>query len=97
MERITHLSASLLNFTRLKNLDVSSNHLVSLEVCSFPSLDHLTSLANCVPYCPHCFLAKGLDHLQSLERLNLYFNKIADLQVRCPLSIAIYLFHLDPV
>jgi centrosomal protein CEP72 len=44
-EKITHLGRSLFGFTRLKQLDLSRNALLSLE---------------------------GLEHLNSLETLNLY-------------------------
>lgn len=70
-EKVTHLSRSLIGFTRLKQLDLSRNALRSLEVHSI------------VLHCMHtnsgvlillilCTVLQGLDHLKMLEALNMY-------------------------
>ncbi|XP_072888608.1 centrosomal protein of 72 kDa-like isoform X1 [Hemitrygon akajei] len=67
-EKIVTLGDSLLNFKRLKSLDLSRNAIVSLE---------------------------GLECLQELEKLSLYFNNIQTLEEISSLRHLIHLTELD--
>ena len=64
-EKITHFGRSLLNFTRLKHLDISRNAIESLEVGPYVILS-LYGLSSSLQF------IQGLEHLKFLETLNLY-------------------------
>lgn len=90
-EKVSYLGAALQNFSRLKNLDLSSNALVSLEgLHSLDGLEKLNLYFNRLPDLTELF---RLRHNRHLVEVDLRLNPVAtqDPQYR------LFLVHLLPM